>query len=179
MNPLIIFTFQQISFASTVFTWFGFRGFLMTVSSGCRQMCQKRFQFLPLRDCVVSCKYRLQEIHLKWYSYIKDSAVCVMVQGYIYIARLCSSVGKDFVHQSCGHEFESRLKWKFSNFRHHLWLLAEKGMDKWFGAHYNQEVRFSSAVKCKKGPQHNQRQDYYYYYIILAAYITTKTKQKK
>jgi len=23
----------------------------------------------------------------------------------------------------------------------------------WFGAHYNQEVRFSSAVKCKKGPQ--------------------------
>jgi len=26
-------------------------------------------------------------------------------------------------------------------------------MAKWFGAHYNQEVRFSSAVKCKKGPQ--------------------------
>jgi len=23
----------------------------------------------------------------------------------------------------------------------------------WFGAHYNQEVCFSSAVKCKKGPQ--------------------------
>jgi len=28
-----------------------------------------------------------------------------------------------------------------------------RGMDKWFGAHYNQEVRFSSADKCKKGPQ--------------------------
>jgi len=26
-------------------------------------------------------------------------------------------------------------------------------MAKWFGAHYNQEVRFSSAVKCKKRPQ--------------------------
>jgi len=26
-------------------------------------------------------------------------------------------------------------------------------MAKWFGAHYNQEARFSSAVKCKKGPQ--------------------------
>jgi len=26
-------------------------------------------------------------------------------------------------------------------------------MAKWFGAKYNQEVRFSSAVKCKKGPQ--------------------------
>jgi len=26
-------------------------------------------------------------------------------------------------------------------------------MAKWFGAHYNQEVRFGSAVECKKGPQ--------------------------
>jgi len=26
-------------------------------------------------------------------------------------------------------------------------------MVKWFGAQYNQEVRFSSAVKCKKEPQ--------------------------
>jgi len=25
-------------------------------------------------------------------------------------------------------------------------------MASWFGAHYNQEVGFSSAVKCKKGP---------------------------
>jgi len=24
---------------------------------------------------------------------------------------------------------------------------------KWYGAHYDQEVRFRSAVKCKKGPQ--------------------------
>jgi len=28
-----------------------------------------------------------------------------------------------------------------------------RGMSKWFGAHYNLEVRFSSVVKCKKGPQ--------------------------
>jgi len=28
-----------------------------------------------------------------------------------------------------------------------------RGMAKWFGAHYNQEVRFSWAVMCKKGPQ--------------------------
>jgi len=26
-----------------------------------------------------------------------------------------------------------------------------RGMAKWFGAYYNQEVRFSTAVKCKKG----------------------------
>jgi len=26
-------------------------------------------------------------------------------------------------------------------------------MAKWFGAHYNQEVRFSLPVKCKKGHQ--------------------------
>jgi len=26
-------------------------------------------------------------------------------------------------------------------------------MAKWLGARYNQEVRFSSAVNCKKGPQ--------------------------
>jgi len=36
---------------------------------------------------------------------------------------LCGSVGKDFVYHACGHEFESRLKWKFSNFPHHLWRL--------------------------------------------------------
>jgi len=28
-----------------------------------------------------------------------------------------------------------------------------RGMAKLFGAHYNQDVRFSSAVRCKKGPQ--------------------------
>jgi len=43
-------------------------------------------------------------------------------------------------------------------------------MAKWFGAHYNQEVRFSSAVKCKKGSQVltsllNQRRNYYYYVV--------------
>jgi len=43
-------------------------------------------------------------------------------------------------------------------------------MAKWFGALYNQEVRFSSAVKCKKEPQVqtsmlNQRRSYYYYYL--------------
>jgi len=41
-------------------------------------------------------------------------------------------------------------------------------MAKWFGAHYNQEVRFRSALKCKKGPQVltpllNHRRNYYYY----------------
>jgi len=45
-------------------------------------------------------------------------------------------------------------------------LLSEyRGMVKWFGAHYNQEVRFSSAVKCKTGSQVltsllNQRRNY-------------------
>jgi len=33
-------------------------------------------------------------------------------------------------------------------------LLSDyRGMVKWLKAHYNQEDRFSSAVKCKKGPQ--------------------------
>jgi len=68
---------------------------------------------------------------------------------------LCGSVGKDFVYHACGHELESRLKWKFSNFPYHLWLLlSDYGvMSKWFGDHYNQEVHFSSAVNCKKWPQ--------------------------
>jgi len=44
-------------------------------------------------------------------------------------------------------------------------------MAKWFGAHCNQEVCFSSAVKCEKGPQVltsllNQRRNYYYYNIF-------------
>jgi len=33
-----------------------------------------------------------------------------------------------------------------------IYLFIYRGMAKWFGAHYNQEVRFSSVVKCKKGP---------------------------
>jgi len=33
-------------------------------------------------------------------------------------------------------------------------LLSDyRGMAEWFGAQFNQKVRFSSAVKCKKGPQ--------------------------
>jgi len=32
-------------------------------------------------------------------------------------------------------------------------LIDYWGMANWFGAHDNQEVRFSSAVKCEKGPQ--------------------------
>jgi len=41
-----------------------------------------------------------------------------------YVVTLCGSIGKDFVYHVCGHEFESRrLKWNFSNFPHHLWLL--------------------------------------------------------
>jgi len=42
-------------------------------------------------------------------------------------------------------------------------------MAKWIGAHYNQEVRFSSAVMCVEGPQVltsllNQRRNHYYCY---------------
>jgi len=38
---------------------------------------------------------------------------------------------------ACGHEVESRLKWNFPDFPHHLWLLLSdyRGMAKWFGAH--------------------------------------------
>jgi len=38
-----------------------------------------------------------------------------------------------------------------------LWLLLSdyREMAKWFGAHYNQEVRFSSVVKGKEGPNIN------------------------
>jgi len=47
-------------------------------------------------------------------------------------------------------------------------------MAKWFEAHYNLEVRFSSAVKCKKGLQvltslSNQRRNYYYYYYEITS----------
>jgi len=68
---------------------------------------------------------------------------------------------------------KSRLNWKFSNFPNHLWLLSDyRGMAKWFGAYYNEEVRFSSAVKCKKRPQVltsplNPRRNYYYYCILI------------
>jgi len=78
-----------------------------------------------------------------------------MFMSYLWNHYLChsdwwGSVGKDFVYHACGHEFESRLKWKFSNFPHHQWLLLSdyRGMAKWFGAQYNQKVRTSSAVKC-------------------------------
>jgi len=59
---------------------------------------------------------------------------------------ICGSVGNDFVYHACGHEFE---------FFHIIYdLLSDyRGMAKWFGAHHNQEARFGSAVKCKKGPQ--------------------------
>jgi len=56
-----------------------------------------------------------------------------------------------------------------SNFPNHLRILLSdySGMAKWFGTHYNQEVRFSSAVKCKKGSLVltsllNKRRNYYY-----------------
>jgi len=39
---------------------------------------------------------------------------------HIILASLNGSVGKDLVYHACGHEFESRLKRKFSNFPHHL-----------------------------------------------------------
>jgi len=76
----------------------------------------------------------------------------IFMQSSQKVASLCGSVGKDFVYHVCGHEFESRLKWKFSNFPHHLWLMLSdcRGTAKWFGAHYNQEVRFSSAISVRK-----------------------------
>jgi len=43
-------------------------------------------------------------------------------------------------------------------------------MVKWFGAFYNQEVRFTSAVKCKKGPLTsllNRRRNYHFYYYSV------------
>jgi len=45
-------------------------------------------------------------------------------------------------------------------------------MDEWFEVHYIQEVRFGSAVMCKKGPQVlttllNQRRNYYYYLLTI------------
>jgi len=35
----------------------------------------------------------------------------------------------------------------------HITYDSERGMAKLFGAQYNQEVRFSSAVKCEKDPR--------------------------
>jgi len=70
------------------------------------------------------------------------------------IASLCGSVGKDFVYHACGHEFESRMEWKISNFLHPLLLLLSdscRGMAMWFGAHYYQEVRFRIAVSTNRG----------------------------
>jgi len=62
------------------------------------------------------------------------------------LASLCGSVSKDFVYHACGQEFESRPKWKFSNFPHHLWLLLSdnRSMAKWFGAHFT--IRRSALV---------------------------------
>jgi len=96
------------------------------------------------------------------YEHCKKSRILLRIIGgqisqlwLTIIVSLCGSVGKDFVCHACGHEFESRPKWKFSNFPHHLWLVFSdyRGVAKWFEAHFNQEVRFSSAFKCKKVPQ--------------------------
>jgi len=64
---------------------------------------------------------------------------------------ICGSVGKDFVM----HVWVRVLTEVKTNFPHQLWLLLSdyRGMVKWFGANYNQEGRFSWAVKCKKRPQ--------------------------
>jgi len=69
----------------------------------------------------------------------------------VFTKYLCGSVGKVFVCQ-----FESQ----------------RLGMANWFGAHYNWEVRFSSVVKCKKGPLVltsllNPRRYYYYYCLMI------------
>jgi len=69
------------------------------------------------------------------------SLMCIVVGSTLVShslqASLYGAVGKDFVYHACGHEFESRLKGKFSNFPYYLWLLLS--------AHYNQEVRFALA----------------------------------
>jgi len=57
-------------------------------------------------------------------------------------------------------------------------------MAKWFGAHYNQEVHLSSAVKCMKGPQvltslHNQRRNCYYYIGNMYLYTTPRNRIAK
>jgi len=63
-------------------------------------------------------------------------------------------------------------------FPQHLWLLLSdfRGRAKWFGAHYNHKARFSSAVKCKKGPQvltslPHQRRNYIIIIIINSSYF--------
>jgi len=81
-------------------------------------------------------------------------------------------VGKDFVYHACGHEVEFPLKWNIFNSPPMTLVSDYRGMAKWFGAHYNQEVRFSSAVWCKKGPRVltsllNQRRNYYYSYFVM------------
>jgi len=56
----------------------------------------------------------------------------------------------------------------------HITLLSDcRGMAKWFGAHYNEEVRFRSAVKGMNGSLVltsllNQRRSYYYYFLIFS-----------
>jgi len=46
------------------------------------------------------------------------------------------------------------LTYSMQSCYHTVFLLSDyRGIAKWFGAHYNQGVGFSSAVKCKKGPQ--------------------------
>jgi len=42
--------------------------------------------------------------------------------GYVMYWNFVTSL----VYHACGHEFESRQKWKCSNFPHHLWLLLSK-----------------------------------------------------
>jgi len=90
---------------------------------------------------------------------------CFLNEWEKVIASLRGSVRKDFV---CGHEFESRLKWTFSNFPYDLMTLKVI-IELWLSGSV-QEVRFSFEVKSKKGPLIltsllNQRRNYYYYYL--------------
>jgi len=65
---------------------------------------------------------------------------------------LSSSVGKD---NACCQDSRVQVptEVKIFNFPHHLLLSDYRGVAKWFGAHYNKEVSFSSEVERKKGRQ--------------------------
>jgi len=100
--------------------------------------------------------WRTEAVIQKIEDYIRNRVYYTFKKTYyrsVKLAQILVVSGKGrFVYHVCGHEFKSRLKWKFSNFLHHLCLMLcdYGGMAKWVGAHCNQEVRLRSTVKCKK-----------------------------
>jgi len=83
----------------------------------------------------------------------KNENSLIISWNMVLLYYFCFGVQFRTSYHVCGHKFESRLERKASNFPHHLRLLLGdyRGMAK-FGAHFNQEVRFNSAVKCE-GPE--------------------------